>query len=172
MRNQVREVRCNSCGALNRVPSYSIHHIPWCGKCGAALPEHQVVKATRLSYRLGRLSLYYLLLGAFLTAFIGLLTLSSHLMSRQTQLAKNPPSCTAPLPPHGLYRRYTELPLLSRLTLKTETGENYFVKLVDVTAQMSKMDFFLHGGTILSADVPVGTFTVKIRRWARMVWRR
>ena len=82
-------------------------------------------------------------------------------MSRQTQLAKNRPSCTAPLPPHGLYRRYPELPLLSRLTLKTETGENYFVKLVDVTSQMSKMDFFAHGGAILSANVPVGTFTVK-----------
>jgi hypothetical protein len=34
-----REVRCEACDTLNRVPGYSIKRIPQCGQCHAVLPE-------------------------------------------------------------------------------------------------------------------------------------
>jgi hypothetical protein len=49
----VREVRCLTCGRLNRVPRYSITRIPRCGNpgCGVALPELPITKALRYLYR-------------------------------------------------------------------------------------------------------------------------
>ena len=98
---------------------------------------------------------------AFLALFVGTLALLDRLTSRSASLARNPPSCAVPLPPHGIYQIYTASPLLARLTIKTETGENYFVKLIDVMDGTPKMEFFIHGGDILMADVPAGVFTLK-----------
>jgi hypothetical protein len=35
----MREIRCGSCGTLNRVRSHSIRQVPRCGKCHVALPK-------------------------------------------------------------------------------------------------------------------------------------
>jgi hypothetical protein len=49
----VREVRCLTCGRLNRVPRYKITRIPQCGSpgCGVALPELPITKGLRYLYR-------------------------------------------------------------------------------------------------------------------------
>src|SRR5258708_5791236 len=44
-----REVRCG-CGALNRLPHYSIGRIPSCGKCHSRLPESGLIKIFRRLY--------------------------------------------------------------------------------------------------------------------------
>jgi hypothetical protein len=50
---------------------------------------------------------------------------------------------------------------LASLTIRTQAGENYFVKLVDVNDGAPRMEFFVRGGRTLTADVPLGLFTVK-----------
>jgi hypothetical protein len=46
-----REVRCGSCGALNRVAQHSIALLPKCGKCHATLAESRVTRGLRFLYR-------------------------------------------------------------------------------------------------------------------------
>jgi hypothetical protein len=158
-----REVRCEACGTINRVPRYSIRQIPRCGKsgCGKELPEGAARKLIRVLYRSRRGLLFWAILIGFLPSLIGVFTLLERFTSRQASLARNPPSCSMPSPAHGVYRRYTASPLLAQLTIRTGVGENYFAKLVDAFDGTPKMEFFIHGGSVLVASVPVGTFTVK-----------
>jgi hypothetical protein len=51
MPKPVREIRCISCGKVNRVPRYSLTRIPRCGNCGVPLPEFPVTRALRYLYR-------------------------------------------------------------------------------------------------------------------------
>jgi hypothetical protein len=46
-----REVRCGSCGALNRVAQYSVALLPKCGKCHATLTEPRITRSLRFLYR-------------------------------------------------------------------------------------------------------------------------
>lgn len=46
-----REVRCEDCGTLNRVRSYSFRQIPNCGKCHKPLPERPLILGLRDLYR-------------------------------------------------------------------------------------------------------------------------
>jgi len=46
-----REIRCGSCGVLNRVVRYSIARLPKCGNCGTTLPEPRATKFFRFFYR-------------------------------------------------------------------------------------------------------------------------
>jgi hypothetical protein len=46
-----REVRCGSCGALNRIGRYSVALLPKCGKCRATLPESGARRSARFLYR-------------------------------------------------------------------------------------------------------------------------
>jgi hypothetical protein len=48
------EIRCASCNAINRIGSYRIDRIPWCGKCRAALPEATSRRAIRRLYQYRR----------------------------------------------------------------------------------------------------------------------
>jgi hypothetical protein len=129
-----QEVRCEACGTVNRVPRYLIRQIPRCGKqgCGKELPEGTVKKLIRSVYRYRRGLIYWTLLITFLPTLVGIFTVLDHLTSRRASLARNPPSCSLPLPVHGVYRQHTDSPLLAHLTIKTEAGENYFAKLIDV----------------------------------------
>ena len=65
------------------------------------------------------------------------------------------------MPMHGVYRRYSSEPLLATLIIKTEVGENYFAKLVNVTDNTTAVEFFIQGGRMLVASVPPGTLTLK-----------
>jgi hypothetical protein len=152
-----REVRCGSCGALNRVPEYSVARIPSCGRCRAALPESRITKAFRHLYR------FRFLGGTAILALLILLSLwapwtpatKSHLEFAETCSGRSQPS-------QGLYRSYYySSNALAPLTIRTATGSNYFVKLEDATTGMPVMSFFIYGGTTLNAEVPLGSFVLK-----------
>ena len=46
-----REIRCEACGTLNRLPDYSIRRIPECGKCHVKLPEARSTAMLRTIHR-------------------------------------------------------------------------------------------------------------------------
>jgi hypothetical protein len=46
-----QEVRCQECGTLNRVRTYSFRQIPICGNCHRSLPEDPAVKGLRSVYQ-------------------------------------------------------------------------------------------------------------------------
>jgi hypothetical protein len=170
MRNQAREVRCNSCGGLNRVPSYSIHRIPWCGKCGTALPEHQVVKATRLSYRLGRLSLYYLLLGAFLAAFIGLLTLIAFNVTSDPTRKKSAFLHSAPPSPWSI-QAIPGVAAVIAVDIENRDRRELLRETCRCDVSNVKNGLLRPRGRYPVGQRPGRYIHRKIRRWARIVWR-
>jgi hypothetical protein len=147
---------------------YSIRQVPKCGNCGKELPEGRGKQFVRSLHRNRRVLLSWTALIAFLPTLIGAFVLLEHFTSRTASLARNPPNCGVPLPPHGVYWQYGTSSLTGSLTIKTSAGENYFVKLVDVRDDATKIELFIHGGTILGADVPLGTF--KIKYASGLVW--
>lgn len=149
-----REVRCINpdCGALNRVPRYSIRRIPECGKCHTRLPEHDAIKTLRKLYRFRGLLIF--------GACAGVLLLVYH--DPISALLNPPPACTAhESPRQGVYRWYAATDDVATFTIKTASGSDYFVKLEDALTKEPVMSFFVYGGSTLASNVPLGTFVLK-----------
>src|SRR5437870_5382908 len=64
-----REIRCASCNAINRIGSYAIDRISWCGKCRAALPEAISRKSIRRLYQFRRFYWIAAIVGVASVAF-------------------------------------------------------------------------------------------------------
>lgn len=149
-----REVRCVNpkCGALNRVPRYSIKRIPECGKCHNQLPENGTIKTLRKLYRFRGLLIF--------VAFACFITWVSRDQIRE---ALNPvPACIVHAAPRqGVYRWYVDSQDVANFTIKTASGSDYFVKLEDASTAVPVRSFFVRGGSTLSNQVPLGTFILK-----------
>ncbi len=169
-----REVRCNSCGALNRVAAYSVAKIPQCGKCAAALPEAKRTKALRFLYRnrLPRLAVAMLPMLGLLMVLVALAnrapTASTATNSRiETKNTRSDvsESCLAHAQPrHGSYQihdLFKGQPRLASLTVYPGGGSNYFLKIEEASTKVPAMSVFIRGGEVLSTQVPEGRFIVK-----------
>ncbi len=101
------------------------------------------------------------------SAFISYLYYSSNMAKqdgRQTEGdSSNPPSYNSEqfLPENGEIYVYTENPRVAPIEIKTIHGDNYLVKIVSVPSQTTVMTVFIHGGTSVSFDVPLGPHEIK-----------
>jgi hypothetical protein len=146
------DLNCPFCGTKNRIASFFVWKVPWCGKCGKPLPEPQLIRVLRLVYRYPR-ALFFLCIVSFLL-WAGrepvIDTLSMSL------------SCPAPQEPAaGIYARYQNTPRPVQLTLDAPFGANYFVKLVDAQADAPIISYFVLGGQPLTTTAPTGRFILK-----------
>jgi hypothetical protein len=66
-----------------------------------------------------------------------------------------------PQPNHGVYARYDQSPNVAPLTIRTETGSNYFIKIEDSNTERPVRSFYIVGGSTLEAQVPAGSFVLK-----------
>jgi hypothetical protein len=154
------EVRCSSCGTLNRVAHHSIMKVPNCGKCSVALPQPNYVCAAQWIYRQRRWWLPLIIGGVIVYLYSQ--SPSRTTVSSQKVAAPVPAACvTRGLPPQGLYEAYSLLPAIASLTIRTAVGSNYFVKLVDAVTESPVRSFFVYGGSTIEADVPLGSFILK-----------
>jgi hypothetical protein len=159
----VREVRCKACSTLNRVPGYSLRRVPRCAKCHERLQESAAISALRGFQRIP--------IGAWLgVAFflaIGWFALSQGTSSVKTQAVQGQETqpCIAQEPAtiSGIMRVYdpSNQPALTQWTIIAGVGANYLVKLVDLRTSLPKVAYFVHGGSSITTDVPIGAFTVK-----------
>ena len=67
------------------------------------------------------------------------------------------------VPKNGSTRTYTSSKSIAPLEIKTGSGGNYLVKLHNINQGKNVMDVFVHGGSTVSVDVPLGTYKIK---WA------
>ncbi|MGD0421302.1 MAG: hypothetical protein ABSA68_17275 [Xanthobacteraceae bacterium] len=148
-----REVRCTNCGALNRVPEYSITKSAKCGRCGAALAELPIVKALQTIYKFRRLTL-----PALFVAFWAIILVAA--LWDPVVMGLGCSNHRAPA--HGIYARYASAIGGASLTIITQTGSDYFVKLEREPSDIAVMSFFIHGGRPLYASVPTGKFVMKV----------
>lgn len=159
-----RLVNCDSCGTSNRVPYYSYRRLPLCGICGTALTEPLRIKLLRRLYQ-GRYPIVAL-------AGLGLVVISppaipsidfSNLASTAPSQSMTPKDACAnrPQPHQGTYARYTKHPDVAPLTLKTEAGSNYFVKIDDAASGRPILSLYVYGGSSFHTQVPRGAYILK-----------
>jgi len=161
----VYEVRCvhAECGALNRVPEYSVRKQPRCGKCNNLLPESKHTKALRRIYQYG----LYVARLALLAAPIGLFAWVGS--GRETPSAMPPKTNPRPatvcggdaLPRQGDYAILDFAPRVAPFKVETSPNSYYLVKLENLQNKYSSLSFFLHGGMPFQTDVPLGTYLLK-----------
>jgi hypothetical protein len=146
------ESRCPFCGTLNRVASFSVRKVPWCGKCGKPLPEPVLIRVLRLVYRYPRallsLCVVSFLLWAGRESLIDTLSMSLSCPAQREPMA-------------GIYARYSNLPRPVQLTINAPLGVNYFVKLVDAQGETPAISYFVRGGQPLATTAPAGHFVLK-----------
>jgi hypothetical protein len=151
----VSEVRCGSCGTLNRVAPYSRSYVPRCGKpgCGAALPEAVYFAWMRRLRRLRQFGRYWWVFAV--PALVLWIAWDSIAMGMECALYMTRQ------PAHGLYARYTDSLGLVPVSIQSEEGQNHFIKFQDPQTETTVVAFFVHGGTPLRMMMPVGQFTLK-----------
>jgi hypothetical protein len=162
-----REVRCINpdCGALNRVPRYSIRCIPRCGSCHTPLSETATVISLRRLYR-GRSALIAVPCIAFVAwiAWGSAATDPGKGVTDPTHIqAAVADACTGHAQPRqGIYRwgGFMWGDDIAVFTITTAPGSNYFVKLEDQYKRAART-FFVNGGSALTHQVPLGSFTLK-----------
>jgi hypothetical protein len=163
-----REVRCEACGTLNRLPDYLVRRIPGCGKCHAALPEARSTTMLRAIYRFRiqvvAVSTLGLLAWAVWDAAIsgaGKQTSAETPRTAAGQRASTSTCAKYLLPSHGLYEEYDTSERPALLTIRTAPGPFYLVNLEKVATGFPALLFFLYGGQPLNASVPLGEFRLK-----------
>jgi hypothetical protein len=186
---QTRDVTCTACGAVNRIPAYSIRRIPVCGRCKTKLPEGAGIQIVRKVYKLPKG--FYLILVAAVGIYLiwGPSTSPTTTTTPPPATAQQPPSTqktaavTAPVsapytppvqykapeppscqgnyqPSEGVYRTYTNDADVAALTVRTASGSNYFLKLDDMYGSPIR-SFYMYGGSTVTHNVPLGTFMLK-----------
>jgi hypothetical protein len=107
--------------------------------------------------------------------FVGVLWLASSIFTPatislpQAKIAQKAPQpklaqsiCVGrPQPTQGIYARYDQSPTAVPLTLRTENGSNYFVKVEDAISGRPIVSFYVYGGSTLRAEIPAGSYVLK-----------
>jgi hypothetical protein len=163
-----REVRCEACGTLNRLPGYSVRRIPECGKCNFKLPEARSTAILRAIYRFRIQIMVVPMLGLLVWA-VWDATISGgakQTLAEMPRAAAKQPAPTSTcvkyvLPSHGLYEEDDTSERPGLLTIRTAPGPFYLVSLEKVSTGLPALLFFLYGGQPLDASVPLGEFRLK-----------
>lgn len=66
-----------------------------------------------------------------------------------------------PLPPHGKITWYSVGDPVAPLEIRSSRGSHYVVKLSDYYSGRSVLSVFVHGGSTVNLDVPLGTYKIK-----------
>lgn len=156
-----RELACSTCGAINRIGAYGVTKLPRCGKCQSPLPEPLRKRVLRQVY--ARRHLIVIAAGLVLIAALHLSTRTDWIPETSANRTREPSfHCTDyPQPASGLYASYDYSARVSRLTIKTKPGGQYFIKLEDAVTARPVLAFYMRGGEILEQDVPEGSFILK-----------
>jgi hypothetical protein len=171
----MRLYECEQCKAVNRVPSIRLDKQPVCGACGREIEDFPFCRMVRLAWKHKELAPVVVgLIG--LAAVSGLdwstgspgskkitgpMTPTSH---GKNSSAAPDSACEAQALRQGVYRLYggyKDIGRPARLTIRTPSGSNYFVKLESVLDHSRVISFLVLGGRTLEAHVPLGTFTLK-----------
>jgi hypothetical protein len=157
---QTREIRCSTpnCKTLNRVPGYSVTRIARCGKCQAALPELPVFRAVQQANRFRRFAPAAIVpLVILIASFPNWSTVISNAGGQRASVE----SCTPLNLSDGAYELYGRVARIASMTIRTAPGSNYFVNLQDAGDGHPVLEFFVHGGSTVTGNVPLGSFVLK-----------
>ncbi|MEC9488119.1 MAG: hypothetical protein UMV23_01390 [Halanaerobium sp.] len=66
-----------------------------------------------------------------------------------------------PVPKNGTVNYYSEEKKIAPLEIRTEEGNYYLLKLVNVEGDKTVLDVFIHGGKTVNIEVPLGTYEIR-----------
>ena len=122
-----------------------------------ALPEPPVVTAIHQIYRFRRFAPV-----AILGAILILAVPNWSAIAPNAAPQREPLKACKPLhPSDGAYEFYGDVVQIAPMTIRTARGSNYFVKLEEAANQNPVLAFFIHGGSTVTANVPLGRFVLK-----------
>jgi hypothetical protein len=163
-----REIRCEACGTINRLPDYSVRSIPECGNCHYPLPETKSTLIRRAIFRFRMQIVAASMIGTLAwVVLVAMISGSGKQIFADTppatdRLPPPPPTCVQYLfPPQGLSEEQSGTERSATVTIRTAPGLNYLVKLDNVAIGSPALLFFLEGGHPLEARVPLGEFKLK-----------
>lgn len=168
------QVKCNECGAINRLEGYSHKRIPYCGSCKRKLNEPFGVVTMRFLN-----SVKYWIVLVFIGVSFFLINESKHesssiptsvapaaITSLDDQFTDDPVVAKKYRVPlsfvQGVNSVMSDAPLVAPFRIVTPYGkESYFVKLVDATTGRDIMKINVHGGQSFETKVPLGRMKVR-----------
>lgn len=168
-----RELRCERCGAVNRVGAYGLDKLPRCGKCQTALPEplvRHLQRKVRSHWRW--VAVVALLAGVLWWNPTFMKDLFAKREQSPAEKAAEEYCARFPQPATGVQAVYDPDDRVAPLTIKTSAGGGYFVKLAESISGKVAMTLFIVGGETLRARVPEGSFVLKYatgERWCGTV---
>jgi hypothetical protein len=170
-------VTCKQCGTQNRVGEVPRGRKAVCGSCRSVLGSVERLRPPKLTAKLsGAAWAWIAILGIGLVAWIAdssrsgsrneSTSSSDYSSSSSRQISPTPPKpvFTEPeqsLPPHGKITRYSEGDPIAPLEIRSSGGSNYVVKLSDYYSGRAVLSVFVHGGSTVNLDVPIGTYKIK-----------
>jgi hypothetical protein len=157
-----REIRCEACGALNRVPAYSVRRVPECGRCRCKLPETRWALLRRTIHR-SRIQIA-ITSAVAIFAWVGVVMISGRGKQTESQQTTRAPASDATCVRNLVTSQgfndgndASERPAI--LTIRAAPGASYLVKLDK--ADSPALLFFVEAGQPLDARVPPGEFKLK-----------
>jgi hypothetical protein len=157
-----REIRCEACGALNRVPAYSVRRIPECGRCRSKLPETRWALLRRTIHR-SRIQIA-IASAVVILAWVGVVTISGRGKPTESQQTTREPASDATcvkslVAAQGFNDGNDASERPAVLTISAAAGASYLVKLDK--ADSPALLIFVEAGQALDARVPLGEFKLK-----------
>jgi hypothetical protein len=177
-------VICSHCGSKNRIPAHGEGQ-PRCGKCKTTFAAEVVAKAREAGAPVvptGQAPRRYLL--SFLLASLIILNVAgaTWLVAQILKRVLPPPqqaflpqsgSPSAPIPSvqrpklkaqlvaTGVLYNQTGRAPLAPLRVRTTAGGDYYLKLVGSTHSTEAVGIYVHGGTTLEVEVPLGSYRMR-----------
>lgn len=182
-------VTCNHCGTQNRVGKTPRGQRAVCGNCRSVLGSVEPPPSKKRSEKISGTAWAWLaILSIALIAWITETSrtssqkeapkspstanrpLSSYTKdystsSRQPYVSQPSPRVfkepEQPLPVHGKITWHSSGDPVAPLEIRSSRGSNYVVKLADYYSGRAVLSVFVHGGSSVNLDVPLGTYSIK-----------
>lgn len=181
-------VTCKQCGTKNRVGEVPLGRKAVCCSCRSVLGSMESPCPPKRSAKLSVAWAWIAMLVVGLVAWIAVYshsgrrkesTSSSGVQSqpskgyssdyssssgRQIPPTPQKPAFTQPeqaLPPHGKITWYSNGDPIAPLEIRSSRGSHYVVKLSDYDSERELLSVFVHGGSTINLDVPLGTYSIK-----------
>jgi hypothetical protein len=181
-------VTCKQCGTQNRVGEVPLGRKAVCCSCRSVLGSMESPCPPKRSAKLSIAWAWIAMLGIGLVAWIAVSSQSgrrkesTNSSALQSQPSKSyssdyssssgrqiPPTPQKPafaepeqvLPPHGKITWYSNGDPIAPLEIRSSRGSHYVVKVSDYDSERDVLSVFVHGGSTINLDVPLGTYCIK-----------
>lgn len=161
-----RIILCSDCGTKNRIPEVKTKGKAVCGDCGKQL----AIKGNSSSLLSLLFTIIIKLWFAWVLGFIFIVLpyledngnkSSSSGNTYQAAKIEKPPFTAPPVQiNHGIISK-NYVSGVAPLEIKTRTGNNYYIKVVNVANDQAALTAYIVGGRPLEVEMPLGTYEIR-----------